>query len=83
MVKEASKSRIVTNQKQMELPLTFEEIYNNLKGRFRWNTSEKTWGVAYRPFRDNWILLLKTISNRIFALAPEAPDVGPILAQYE
>jgi hypothetical protein len=60
--------------------MTFDEIYSAVKGRYRWNTKEKMWDVSYRPYRDNWILLLHTITDRIFALAPEVPDVGPIYA---
>lgn len=63
--------------------MTFEEIYSSLKGRYKWNIQEKKWEVQYRPYRDNWIFLLHTISDKIFALPPEVPDVGPILAQFE
>ena len=83
MFKEATKNRAIVHAKQKELPMTFDEIYNSVKGRFRWNTKEKSWDVAYRPYRDNWIFLLHTISDRIFALPAEVPDVGPILAQFE
>lgn len=83
MFREATKNRAIVHAKQREFPMTFEEIYNNVKGRFKWNQKEKNWDVAYRPYRDHWIFLLKTVAERIFALAPEVPEVGPILAQFE
>lgn len=63
--------------------MTFEEIQYQVKGRFRWNLAAKAWDVSYRPLRDYWILLLLSVSERLFAL--QVPKVIPskIRAQYE
>jgi hypothetical protein len=43
----------------------------------------KQWEVGYRATRDYWILMLQTVSERIFAMP--VPKVVPtrILAQFE
>jgi hypothetical protein len=65
------------------LPLTLEEVAAAVRGRQRWNTQLKEWEVYYRPFRDFWIILLKTVNQRLFAMP--IPKVVPtkILAQFE
>jgi hypothetical protein len=71
MFKEATKSRAVVHKKQLELPLTFDEVVNasklsllihSVKGRFRWDSKSKSWDVIFKLYRDQWIQLLKTIS---------------------
>lgn len=54
-----------------------------MRGRHKWNTAKKEWEVGYRPCRDYWILMLQTVSERIFAMP--VPKVIPtrIVAQYE
>jgi len=41
------------------------------------------WEVSYKPYRDYWILILLTVTERLFAL--QIPKVIPdkISAQYE
>ena len=83
MFKEAVHGRGVVNEKQRENPLSIEEIVASVRGRYKWNTTEKKWEVGYRKMRDYWIVLLLTISPRIFAMP--VPKVVPtkILAQFE
>ena len=54
-----------------------------VRGRHRWNTETKEWEVAYRPTRDQWIIMLQTVSDRLFAMP--VPKIVPtkIKAQYE
>ena len=48
--------------------LTFKEVQFAVRGRYRFNTETKTYDVAYKPYRDYWIIYLLTTSERIFAL---------------
>lgn len=83
MVKEITDRRSVVHQKQKEQPLTLDEVIAAIKGRFKWDTENKVWDVSYRPMREYWIILLKTISDKVFTLPP--PEIKPekIMAQYE
>lgn len=47
------------------------------------NRETKQWEVKYRRTRDLWILLLKTISERVFALPPPDIKADKIYTQYE
>ena len=47
------------------------------------NRETKLWEVKYRDTRDLWILLLKTISPRVFALPPPKVKSEKIYTQYE
>ena len=83
MFHEITKQRAVIHEHKREGPLTLDEIQAAVRGRHRWNASTKEWEVAYRPCRDYWIIMLQTISERIFAMP--VPKVVPtkIMAQYE
>ena len=83
MYKEACSKRPITHEHQRYAALTIEEIHQCVKGRYSQDPSSKEWGVAYRPFRDYWVLLLLTVNDRLFAL--QVPKVIPtkIKAQYE
>lgn len=65
---EAASHRAVTHEYQRTTPLSIEEIYAAVKGRFSYSRELQAWGVAYRPFRDYWILMLLTCNERLFAL---------------
>jgi hypothetical protein len=71
------------HQKQLALPLTIDEVVSAIRGRHKWNTETKSWEVTFRPMRHYWIILLKTISDRIFTIQPPEIKPQPILAQYE
>ena len=75
MFREAASKRNVVHQEQYELPLNFEEIQYQVRGRHGYNTGTQSWEVMYRPMRDYWILLLLTVSERLFAL--QVPKVIP------
>ena len=83
MFKEASSGRGIVHDKQREAPLTLDELRAAVRGRHSWNADLKQWEVAYRPFRDYWIILLLTVNERLFAMP--LPKVVPtkIVAQYE
>jgi hypothetical protein len=83
MFKEACTGRGYISDTQMKGPLTHEEIAAAVRGRHRWNPEARVWEIAYRPFRDFWIVLLFTVNEKIFAL--QAPRIVPdrIKAQYE
>eukprot|EP00347_Sterkiella_histriomuscorum_P011430 403372486 len=83
MFKEASSGRGIVHEKQREAPLTLEEIAAAVRGRHKWNSQARQWDVSYRPCRDYWIILLKTVNERLFAIP--LPKVVPqkILAQFE
>ena len=49
------------HEKQKHAPLTLDEVCAAVRGRHRWNTYTKEWEVFYRPCRDYWIILLKTV----------------------
>lgn len=77
------KGRPVVSEERRGDPLTLDEVAAAVRGRHRWNTATKEWEVAYRATRDSWILMLMTVSERIFAMP--VPKVVPtkILAQFE
>jgi len=52
MYMEAASKRAVTHEHQRTAPLTIEEIFAAVKGRFSYNRELQAWGVAYRQFRD-------------------------------
>jgi hypothetical protein len=68
MFEDAIKGRGFINEEQRVRPLTHEEVATAVRGRQRWNTGSKEWEVAYRPYRNYWIVLLLTVNQRIFAL---------------
>ena len=83
MFDEASKERPIIHPANKYQGLTIEEIQYAVRGRYSWNTQTKEWEVSYRKCRDYWLLLLLTVSERLFAL--QVPKVIPekIKAQYE
>ena len=83
LFKEITDRRSVVHERQRNLPLTLEEVVAAIKGRHKWNQEEKFWEVSYRPMREYWVILLKTVSEKVFTLP--APEIKPekILAQYE
>ena len=80
---EAVAGRGVIHEKQRYEPLTLDEVCASVRGRHRWNTVTKEWEVYYKPCRDYWIILLKTVQDRLFAMP--IPKIVPtkILAQFE
>ena len=68
MFEDAIRGRGFINVEQRTRPLTHEEIATAVRGRHRWNTKAKEWEIAYRPYRNYWIVLLLTVQSRIFAL---------------
>jgi len=68
MYLEAASHRAITHGYQRTTPLTIEEIFAAVKGRFSYNRELQAWGVSYRPFRDYWVLMLLTCNERLFAL---------------
>lgn len=83
MYAEAASHRAITHEHQRVAPLTIEEIFAAVRGRFSYNKELQTWGVAYRKFRDQWILMLLTCNERLFALQVPKAIPGRIQAQYE
>ncbi len=83
MFHEIIKQRVPVLEKKRDVPLTLDEVQAAVRGRHKWNTQRKEWEVGYRPCRDYWILMLQTVSDRIFAMP--VPKVVPtrIVAQYE
>ena len=68
MFLEASSGRSIIHESQKHLPLTLDEVIAAVRGRHRWNPEVKQWEVYYRPCRDYWIILLKTVQERLFAM---------------
>ena len=64
-------------------PLTHDEIATAVRGRHAWNTRTKEWEIKYRPYRNQWIVLLLTINPRIFAMPMARVIPTKIEAQYE
>ena len=62
MFEDAIKGRGFINEEQRQRPLTHEEVATAVRGRQRWNTKTKEWEVAYRPYRNYWIVLLLTVN---------------------
>jgi len=75
MFLDAVRGRVVTSEDKRYAPLVLDEIIAAVRGRHRWNTVTKEWEVAYRPTRDYWIIMLQTVSERIFAMP--VPRVVP------
>jgi hypothetical protein len=83
MFEEAISGRGFITEKQRTSPLSNEEIAACVRGRHRWNTKTLEWEVAYRKFRNYWIVLLLTQNQRIFALPMPKIVPSKIKAQYE
>lgn len=83
MFVDATKNRAIIHEAQKYQGLTIEEIQYAVRGRYMWDKDLKEWGVSYKPYRNYWLLLLLTVSERLFAL--QVPKVIPdkIQAQYE
>ena len=75
MFEDATKNRPVIHLAQKNQGLTIEEIQYAVRGRFSWNKKQKAWGVEYKKYRGYWLLLLLTVSDRLFAL--QVPKVIP------
>ena len=75
MFLDATKGRPLIHEKQRYNPLSLEEICAAVRGRFKWDTKSKSWTVGYGPYRDYWIILLKTVNERLFALP--VPKIVP------
>jgi len=48
--------------------MTLNELVFAIRGRFSWDIENKKWKCSYRRYRDYWLLLLLSISNKIFVL---------------
>ena len=83
MYAEAASKRGITHEYQRLAPLTIEEIYGAVRGRFSYDRNIQSWGVSYRPYRDYWILMLLTCNDRLFALQVPKAIPGRITAQFE
>ena len=83
MFEDAIRGRGFINEEARVKPLSHEEVATAVRGRHKWNTETKEWEIAYRPYRNHWIVLLLTVQPRIFALP--LPKIIPtrIVAQYE
>ena len=68
MFMDAIKGRGFVNEKQRAAPLTHEEVATAVRGRHAWNTKTKEWEIKYRPYRNQWLVLLLTVNPRIFAM---------------
>lgn len=83
MFEDAIKGRGFINEEQRVRPLSHEEVATAVRGRHKWNTATKEWEIAYRPYRNHWIVLLLTVQPRIFALPMPKIIPSRIVAQYE
>ena len=83
MFKDCCKGRGFINENQRFAPLTHEEVATAVRGRHAWNTKTKEWEIKYRPYRNEWIVLLLTINPRIFAMPMPRVIPSKIQAQYE
>ena len=54
-----------------------------VRGRYQFNNKTKEWGIYYKPYRNEWILMLLTVNERLFALQIPKVIPGKIKAQYE
>lgn len=83
MFHDAVKGRGVIIESKRNDPLSVDEVMAVVRGRHRWNPETKEWEVAYKATRDQWLMLLMTVSDRLFAMP--VPKVIPtkILAQFE
>ena len=62
--------------------MTHDEIATAVRGRHAWNTKTKEWEIKYRPYRNQWIVLLLTINPRIFAMPMARVIPTKIEAQF-
>ena len=83
MYADAVKGRGYVNEAQRLAPLTHDEIATAVRGRHAWDIKAKRWCVQYRPYRNEWIVLLLTINPRIFAMPMPRVIPTKIMAQYE
>ena len=83
MFMDASKVRRVTHDDQYKDPLVIEEIQMAVRGRYQFNNKTKEWGIYYKKYRNEWILMLLTVNERLFALQIPKVIPGKIRAQYE
>lgn len=83
MYEDAIKGRGYANEAQRSAALTVEEVATAMRGRHAWNTKSKQWYIKYRPYRNEWIVLLLTINPRIFAMPMPRVIPSKIKAQYE
>ena len=68
MFVDASSQRPIIHESQKYAGLTIEEIQYAVRGRYAWDGKQRQWGVSYKKYRDYWLLLLLTVSDRLFAL---------------
>ena len=68
MFVDATCNRPIIHQAQKYMGITIEELQYAVRGRFKWDIKTCQWEVSYKPYRDYWILLLLTITERLFAL---------------
>lgn len=68
MFNDAIKGRGFVSEAQRLAPLTHEEVATAVRGRHAYNARSKQWDVVYRPYRNEWIVLLLTVNSRIFAM---------------
>ena len=54
-----------------------------VRGRYQFNNKTKEWGIYYKKYRNEWILMLLTVNERLFALQIPKVIPGKIKAQYE
>lgn len=54
----ACAGRSVKNEKNRFEPLTVEEVGYELRGWTSYDTTTKSWGVKYKPYRKYWVRLL-------------------------
>ena len=83
MFEDAIRGRGYVNEAQRSAPLTHDEVAACVRGRHAWNTETKQWELSYRPYRNEWIVLLLTINPRIFAMPMPRVIPSKITAQYE
>ena len=83
MFDDCIKGRGYINEKQRQAPLSHEEVAAAVRGRHAWDTDMKEWYIQYRPYRNEWIVLLLTINPRIFAMPMPRVIPSKITAQYE
>ena len=83
MFNEAIKGRGFVNEAQRMAALSHEEVATQVRGRHAWNTKTKEWEIVYRPYRNEWIVLLLTVNPRIFAMPMPRVIPTKITAQYE
>jgi hypothetical protein len=75
LFEEIVKRRVVMHEGQRNMPLTFEEVVQAVRGRQKYDRETKKWVVEYRPMRDLWIILLKTISDKVLAYPSKTTKV--------